>query len=268
MHFVDLNSDVGESFGRWTLGDDESMLATVTSANVACGFHAGDPETITRTVTAAHAHGVAIGAHVAYRDLAGFGRRYVDATPSELIGDVIYQIGALEGIARSVGAKVRYVKPHGALYNTIAHDEKHAGAVVAAITRYDPGLVVMGLAGSPFLDKARAAGLTTVAEAFADRAYTPGGELVSRREAGAVIHDPKSVTARMVEMVQNGTLEAIDGSRIPIRPDSICVHSDSPGAVAIAKAVRSGLQGAGIAVRSFLLDPELKPDRAEGSAVG
>jgi 5-oxoprolinase (ATP-hydrolysing) subunit A len=249
---IDLNSDMGEGFGRWSLGDDEAMLAVVTSANVACGFHAGDPETIARTVAAAHARGVAVGAHVAYRDLAGFGRRYVDATESELVGDVIYQIGALEGIARSVGTTVRYVKAHGALYNTIASDEKHARAVLTAIIRYDPTLVVMGLAGSPFLDKAREAGLSVVAEAFADRAYTPAGALVSRREPGAVVSDPDAVTARMVQMVRTGTVEAVDGTPVRLAADSICVHSDSPGAVAMARAVRAGLEEAQVAVRSFL----------------
>jgi UPF0271 protein len=264
---IDLNSDMGEGFGRWSLGDDEAMLATVTSANVACGFHAGDPETITRTVTAARERGVAVGAHVAYRDLAGFGRRYVDATESELVGDVVYQIGALEGIARSAGTSVRYVKAHGALYNTIASDEKHARAVLTAITRYDPGLVVMGLAGSPFLDKAREAGLTVVAEAFADRAYTPSGALVSRREAGAVISDPEAVTARMVQLVRTGTLEAVDGSTIRLAADSICVHSDSPGAVAVARAVRAGLEEAQGTVRSFLAPPPgPSPARQDGVA--
>jgi len=262
MSHIDLNSDMGESFGRWSLGDDQAMLATVTSANVACGFHAGDPETIQTTVAAALANDVVIGAHVAYRDLAGFGRRYVDASEAELIGDVIYQIGALQGLTQSLGGTVSYVKPHGALYNTIAYDEKHARAVIAAITRYDPGLVVMGLAGSPFLDKAREAGLTTVAEAFADRAYTPGGELVSRREPGAVLHDPDVVTQRMVGMVRTGTLPAIDGSTVVVQADSICVHSDSPGAVAIAQAVRAGLEAEDVRLRSFV-----PAGRTEGAPV-
>ncbi|MFC7406633.1 LamB/YcsF family protein [Georgenia alba] len=251
MPTIDLNSDMGESFGRWELGDDETMLGVVTSANVACGFHAGDPEGILATAGAAHRNGVVIGAHPAYRDLAGFGRRYVDATPAELRGDVIYQIGALQGLARSVGATVRYVKPHGALYNTIAHDEKHAPAVISAIQDVDPSLAVLGLAGSPFVDKAREAGLTVYAEAFADRAYTPGGELVSRREPGAVLHDPQVVADRMVRLVETGTLEAIDGSAVRIEADSICVHSDSPGAVTIAQAVRAALESAGVEVRAF-----------------
>ncbi|NIZ91697.1 LamB/YcsF family protein [Kineococcus rubinsiae] len=252
MQQIDLNSDMGEGFGRWSLGDDETMLETVTSANVACGFHAGDPETMTRVVAAAAARGVQVGAHVAYRDLAGFGRRYVDATEPELVGDVVYQIGALQGIARSVGAEVTYVKAHGALYNTIASDERHARAVLTAITRYDPSLAVVGLAGSRFLEQARAAGLRTVAEAFADRAYTADGALLSRREPGAVLHDPDEVAERMVQLVRTGTVEAVDGTRVDVRADSLCVHSDSPGAVAMAQAVRTALEGAGIAVRPFL----------------
>jgi UPF0271 protein len=243
---------MGEGFGRWELGDDQAMLATVSSANVACGFHAGDPETMLRTVAGAHERGVAVGAHVSYRDLAGFGRRYVDASPAELAGDVLYQLGALAGVARAVGATVRYVKPHGALYNTIARDERHGRAVLDAVVRYDPGLVVVGLAGSPFLGWAREAGLTAVAEAFADRGYTPDGALVSRREPGAVLHDVEQVTERMVDLARTGTLEAIDGTRIAVEAESICVHSDSPGAVAIARAVRSGLEAAGVAVRPFV----------------
>jgi UPF0271 protein len=261
---IDLNSDMGEGFGRWSLGDDETMLETVTSANVACGFHAGDPETMTRVVSAAAARGVAVGAHVAYRDLAGFGRRYVDATEAELVGDVVYQIGALQGIARSVGAEVGYVKAHGALYNTIASGEEHARAVLTAITRCDPMLVVVGLAGSRFLEQAREAGLATVAEAFADRAYTPDGALLSRREPGAVLHDPAQVTERMVELVRTGTVEAVDGTRVRVQAESLCVHSDSPGAVAMARAVRAGLERAGIAVRPFLAPEAARADDAPG----
>ena len=208
---------------------------------------------------------VSVGAHVAYRDLAGFGRRYVDATEPELIGDVIYQIGALQGVARSVGAEVRYVKAHGALYNTIAAGGRHARAVLTAIARCDPALVVVGLAGSRFLDQAREAGLTTVAEAFADRAYTPDGALLSRREPGAVLHDPAQVTERMVQLVRTGTVEAVDGTRVEVHAESLCVHSDSPGAVAMAQAVRAGLESAGIAVRPFLADSPAGPSTAPGA---
>lgn len=249
---VDVNSDMGESFGRWELGDDTSMLKVVSSANVACGFHAGDPERIRSTLSQAAANGVAVGAHVAYRDLAGFGRRYLDATPSELAADVLYQIGALKALAQSEGASVRYVKPHGALYNTIAYDERHGRAVIDAIGDVDPSLVLMGLAGAPILDWARTAGLRTVAEAFVDRGYQPDGQLVSRREPGAVFDDPLEVADRMVGLVTTGRLKAVDGSDVEIAADSLCVHSDSPGAVDMAQAVVNGLTQAGIAVRSFV----------------
>jgi 5-oxoprolinase (ATP-hydrolysing) subunit A len=257
---VDLNADVGEGFGRWELGDDDAVIATVTSANVACGFHAGDPSTMARTVRAALEHGVAIGAHVSYRDLAGFGRRYVDADETELAGDVVYQLGALAGICRTLGARIGYVKPHGALYNTIAADDdrgrKHARAVLAALGQYDPTLPVVGLAGSVFLEAARDAGQPVVAEAFADRAYTPGGALVSRREPGAVLHDVDEVAERMVTLVRTGTVRAVDGSAVEVAAQSICVHGDSPGAVAMARAVRGALSDAGIGLRPFAAGPQ------------
>ncbi len=252
---MDLNADVGEGFGRWELGDDAAVIAVVTSANVACGFHAGDPATMATTIRTALEHDVAIGAHVSYRDLAGFGRRYVDATEAELVGDVLYQIGALAGLCRALGARVGYVKPHGALYNTIAAADgagaTHARAVLEAIGQYDATLPLVGLAGSALLDQARRAGLPVVAEAFADRAYTPEGALVSRREAGSVLHDADEVAARMVALVRTGTVTAIDGSTVTVEAESICVHGDSPGAVAMAQAVRAALDGAGVGVRSF-----------------
>jgi len=256
---VDLNADVGEGFGRWELGDDDAVIATVTSANVACGFHAGDPSTMARTVRTALEHGVAIGAHVSYRDLAGFGRRYVDADEAELTGDVLYQIGALAGICRALGARIGYVKPHGALYNTIAADDergrRHARAVLAALEQYDPSLPVVGLAGSAFLRAAQAVEHPVVAEAFADRAYTPDGALVSRREPGSVLHDADEVAARMVTLVRSGTVQAVDGSTVEVQAESICVHGDSPGAVAMAQAVRGALVGAGISLRPFAAGP-------------
>jgi UPF0271 protein len=256
---MDLNSDVGEGFGRWELGDDAAVLATVTSANVACGFHAGDPTTMATTVRTALENDIAIGAHVSYRDLAGFGRRYVDADEAELSGDVIYQIGALAGIARSLGARISYVKPHGALYNTIASGDdrgrRHARAVLAAVTRYDPSLPVVGLAGSAFLDSVREAGLPVVAEAFADRAYTAAGTLVSRREPGSVLHDADLVAQRMVRLVRDGTVEAVDGSTVEVEAQSICVHGDSPGAVSMAQAVRTALEEAGVVLRAFAAGP-------------
>ena len=252
MKTIDLNSDLGESYGAWRMGDDAAMLEVVSSANVACGFHAGDPAGILRTVKTAAQRGVAIGAHVSYPDLAGFGRRDMDIAPADLTADVVYQIGALSGLAAAVGSKVRYVKPHGALYNRIAVDAVQGAAVIAALKAVDPTLVLMGLAGAPILDQARAAGLAVVAEAYADRAYTTAGHLVPRREAGAVLHDASLIAARMVRLATEGVVEAIDGSVIRIDAQSICVHGDSPGAVAIAREVRGRLEAAGIAIAPFL----------------
>ncbi len=249
---MDLNSDLGESFGAWRMGDDAAMLDIVSSANVACGFHAGDPTGILETLRAAAARGVAVGAHVGYPDLVGFGRRALDPSSRELVADVIYQVGALQGLATAAGTRVRYVKPHGALYNTIAHDERQATDVISAILAIDPELILMGLAGSPLLGWAESRGLRVAAEAFADRAYTPQGALVSRREPGAVLQDPDQVAARMLELVRTGELTAIDGSRVRLRADSICVHGDSPGAVAMARAVRDRLAAAGVELQSFV----------------
>ena len=251
MLTIDINSDLGESFGAWKMGDDSAMLDVVSSANVACGFHAGDPAGILKTVKAAAERGVAIGAHVGYRDLAGFGRRNMDPSSEELIGDVIYQIGALQGLAKAAGTRVTYVKPHGALYNTIAIDTRQAADVIAAIRAIDPSLVLMALAGSQLVEQARTAGLTVVAEAFADRAYTPQGNLVSRREKGSVLHDPELVAQRMLRMVRDGVIEAIDGTMTQIDAQSICVHGDSPGAVAIAQRLRALLEKSGHAVQPF-----------------
>lgn len=251
MLAIDLNSDLGEGFGAWKMGDDEAMLDIVSSANVACGFHAGDPAGILRTLRAAAARGVAVGAHVGYRDLAGFGRRNMDPASDELIGDVIYQIGALKGLAEAAGTRVTYVKPHGALYNTIAIDARQAADVIAAIRAIDPALVLVALAGSPLIEQARAAGLAVFAEAFADRAYTADGNLVSRRERGAVLHDPELVAQRMVRMVKEGVVESIDGKTTKVDAQSICVHGDSPGAVAMARRVRALLEEEGLAIRPF-----------------
>ena len=248
---IDLNSDLGESLGAWIMGDDAAMLDIVTSANVACGFHAGDPAGILATLRAAQARGVVVGAHVAYPDLLGFGRRNMDVASSDLVASVIYQIGALQGLAAAAGTQVRYVKPHGALYNTIAHDERQARDVIAAIRAIDAGLALVALAGSPLVRWAEDTGLRVVAEAFADGAYTPQGTLVSRREAGAVLHDPAVVAARMLRLVREGVVEAVDGSLAPVRADSICVHGDSPGAVAMAAQLRRTLQQAGVALAPF-----------------
>ena len=254
MASVDLNSDVGESFGRWTLGDDEAVLANVTSANVACGFHAGDPTTLRRTCGLAVAGGVVVGAQVGYRDLAGFGRRFLDVAPRELADDVLYQLGALEALCRVSGTRVRYLKPHGALYNTVVHHEAQARAVVDALADYDRDLPVLGLPGSVLLRVAQEKGLRTVAEAFADRGYTPDGTLVPRSEPGALLHDPTEVAARVLRLVTEGVLTAVDGGDVVVRADSVCLHGDSPGAVEMARAVRSTLDSHGIAVSPFAGD--------------
>lgn len=252
MTGIDLNSDMGENFGRWSLGDDDAMLDIVTSANIACGFHAGDPIGLVRTVQAAAERGVVVGAHPAYRDLAGFGRRAMDVASPELTADVLYQISALDGIARSAGTHMRYVKPHGALYNRIAVDPIQAAAVVEAIQEFDGDIAVMALAGSVFAQVARDAGLRVIAEAFADRGYRPDATLVSRREPGAVLNDADAVGERIVRLAEEGTLIAVDGTVLHLDADSVCVHSDSPGAVAMARSVRDRLQAADIPVRSPL----------------
>lgn len=251
---IDMNSDMGESFGRWTLGDDEALLDVVSSANVACGFHAGDPSVMMRTLSYAASRGVMVGAHVAYRDLAGFGRRYVDESPDELKADVMYQIAALEGMARSVGAQVRYVKPHGALYNRIVRDESQAAAVVEAIRSVDASLAILTQPGAVVGRLAAQAGLRVFHEAFADRAYNVDGTLVSRRLPDAVIADPAEVAARVLRMVCEHEVVAIDGTVVPLNADSVCVHGDSPSAVAMARAVRARLESEGVAIRAFAGD--------------
>lgn len=251
MTRIDLNADLGEGFGRWALADDDALLALVTSANVACGFHAGDPGTMRAVTRGAAAAGVRVGAHVSYRDLAGFGRRFVDVAPAELADDVLYQLGALDGFARTAGDRVRYVKPHGALYNAIVRHEAQARAVVDAVREYDPSLPVVGLPGSAVLRLAEDAGLPTVREAFADRGYLPSGELVPRGREGAVLHDPAQVAARVVGLVTTGTVRAVDGTEVAVDAGSVCVHSDTPGAVELLRAVRRALEDAGVVVRAF-----------------
>ena len=248
---MDLNSDLGEGYGRWALGDDAALLEVVTSANVACGFHAGDPATIDRTVRAAVERGVSIGAQVSYPDLAGFGRREMDVAPADLTADVLYQLGALEAFARAAGSRVRYVKPHGALYNRIARDPVQAAAVVEAIRRYDPALPLLTLPGSAAMDASREAGVPAVAEGFADRAYTADGRLVSRREAGAVVHDPERVAARALVMATEHRVEAVDGTQVAVEVRSLCVHGDTPGAVDLARQVRAALEQAGVTLEPF-----------------
>ncbi len=252
MASIDLNSDVGESFGNWTMGDDAAIFRSVSSANIACGFHAGDPSTIARTCRDAVAAGISIGAHVGYRDLAGFGRRFLDCSPTELADDVLYQLGALEGIARAAGGRIGYVKPHGALYNTIVTHQVQAQAVVDAVKAFGGDLPMLLLPGSVALAAAEAAGLRGVAEAFADRAYNPDGTLVSRREPGAVLHDEDAVAANMVRLATEGTIVARDGSTIKTSAESICLHGDTAGAVSMAAAVRRELEAAGVDIRSFV----------------
>jgi UPF0271 protein len=248
---IDLNADLGEGFGIWRLGDDDAMLGIVTSANVACGFHAGDPAGLLAVCRLAAERGVRIGAQVSYRDLAGFGRRFIDVAPEDLLADVVYQIGALHGLAGAAGSAVSYVKPHGALYNTIVTNREQAAAVAEAVQTADAGLPVLGLAGSALFDEAQRRGLRTVPEAFADRAYRPDGQLVSRREPGAVLDDPVAIAERVMAMVTTGQVTAFDGSTVAVAVESVCVHGDSPGAVQIASAVRDRLKTDGIDVKSF-----------------
>jgi UPF0271 protein len=248
---IDLNVDIAEGFGVWRIADDDALLTVVSSANIACGFHAGDPGTMRRACVTAVKHGVAVGAQVSYRDLAGFGRRFIDMAPMELVDDILYQLSALQGIAAVSGGRMSYVKPHGALYNAIVHHEQQAAAVVEAVRQFDSGLAVLGLPGSRWLELATDAGLETVAEAFADRAYTPEGTLVSRREPNAVLSDPDVVARRAVRFATEGTVVAIDGTVLDMPARSICVHSDTPGALELVKAVRSGLLAAGVQVESF-----------------
>ncbi len=249
---VDLNADLGESFGTWVLGDDEAMLEVVTSANVACGFHAGDAATIRRTVAAAAERGVVVGAQVGYPDLAGFGRRHLDVSPEDLTADVLYQLGALEAMCRVAGTRVAYLKPHGALYSAVAVDEAQARAVLAAVIAYDRTLPVLGLPGSVLLRLAAEEGVPTVTEAFADRAYRPDGLLVPRSAAGAVLQDPEEVAARVARLVMQGVVHAHDGSVVAVPARSVCVHGDTPGAVAIARAVRAALEQASVTLAPFV----------------
>jgi UPF0271 protein len=248
---IDLNADLGEGFGVWRLGDDDAMLEIVSSANVACGFHDGDPAGLLRVCRSAAERGVRIGAQVSYRDLAGFGRRFIDVAAEDLVADVVYQIGALQAVAHASGSAVSYVKPHGALYNTIVTNREQAAAVAEAVRLVDPALPVLGMARSAFFDEAGRRGLRTVAEAFADRAYRPRGQLVSRREPGAVLHDPAAIADRVATMVASGRVTAIDGTQIAITVESVCVHGDSPGAVQIATAVRDQLKAAGADIEAF-----------------
>ncbi|MCW2495441.1 5-oxoprolinase subunit PxpA [Jatrophihabitans sp.] len=247
---IDLNADLGEGFGIWTLGDDDALLDIVTSANVACGFHGGDAVTMQRVCNAAARRGVAIGAQVGYRDLAGFGRRRIDIAEDELAADVLYQLGALSAFAGAAGSRVAYVKPHGALYNTAADDPEQARAVAEAVARFGE-LPLLGLPDSALSAAATVAGLPFVAEAFADRAYSPTGRLVPRSEAGAVHGDTAAIVAQALSLARGDGVTAIDGSVVPVSPASLCLHGDTPGAAALARAVRAALVDAGFDLSAF-----------------
>ncbi|WP_410595323.1 LamB/YcsF family protein [Amycolatopsis sp. lyj-23] len=247
---MDLNSDLGEGFGAWEMGDDEAMLDIVTSANIACGFHAGDPSVMRRVCELAAERGVAIGAHVGYRDLAGFGRRALAIAPDELADEVLYQIGALDAFARAAGSCVTYVKPHGALYNTAAVDVEQAAAIVEGLRRYDPELALLCLPNSEMQREAEKSGVVAYAEAFADRAYTADGKLVPRGRPGAVLHDAASVAERAVGMATGGVVTE-NGTKLELRPDSLCVHGDTPGAVELARRIEAALTEAGIQLAAF-----------------
>jgi UPF0271 protein len=248
MASIDLNCDMGEGYGTWKMGDDERIAPLVSSMNVACGFHASDPATMRRTVRLAKRHGVALGAHPSFPDRVGFGRRLVAATPDEVRDDVTYQIGALWAFCRAEGVPLRHVKAHGALYNAAAGDEALAAAICEAVKGVDPELHVVGLAGSAMADVARRLGVRWIGEAFADRAYTRQGTLVSRREKGAVLHDPERIAERVARIARERRVDAIDGGDVTIDAGTICVHGDTPGAADIAAAIRARLEREGIAI--------------------
>lgn len=248
---IDLNADLGETTAGNPVADDAAMLGMVSSANVATGFHAGDPHSISGTLADAKQHNVVVGAHIAYKDPAGFGRRFIDYDPGELADETLYQIGALDALARAQELKVRYVKPHGALYNTIVHNEKHAQAVIDGIKAFGD-LPVMLLPGGIAVDIAEKAGLRVIREAFADRGYNPDGTLVSRREPNAVMTDAQHVADRVLQVASTGAVTAIDGSVVNVQAESVCVHGDSPGSVELTRSVVAKLKGEGIEIRSFL----------------
>jgi 5-oxoprolinase (ATP-hydrolysing) subunit A len=249
---MDLNSDVGEGFGAWGMADDTALLKVITSANIACGFHAGDPSIMRARCVEAATRGVAIGAHVGYRDLAGFGRRYMAYEATELADAVLYQLAALDGVARSCGTAVGYVKPHGALYGAAFGDPVQAGAVVAAIRAYGAPMAVLCQPSSELSRCAEVAGLRVVPEAFVDRAYTHDGRLVPRGEPGALLTDSSAVVHRALLLAVEGEVVAIDGARLSLGAESLCLHGDTPGAVALAEAIRAAFLDAGVSLASFV----------------
>jgi UPF0271 protein len=248
---TDLNADLGESFGAWKLGDDAALMDIITSANIACGFHAGDPLTLRQACAMAVGRGVSIGAQVSYRDLAGFGRREMDVPADELTAEILYQIAALDGIARAEGSSVRYVKPHGALYHRVGRDPIQAAALVQAVRAYDSSLTLMTKQDGSAAELARAAGMRVVSEAYADRAYGADGALVPRGTRGAVLTDPAAVAARAVSIVTTGAVRAVDGTQVRLGARSLCIHGDTEGAVTLARAVRQALEQAGIRLAPF-----------------
>ena len=248
---IDINCDMGESFGPWKMGADDDVMPNITSANVACGAHAGDPRVMRRTVRAAKHHGVSVGAHPGFADLQGFGRREMQVDPAEVEDTLIAQVGALAAIARAESVSLRHVKAHGALYNMAARDRRLADAIAAAIKAFDSSLVMFGLPASNLIEAGVAAGLRVAAEGFADRAYEPDGSLTPRSRPGAVIHDPAVVVDRAVRMVRDGIVLTPAGQEIPLRVDTLCVHGDTPGAAELVKRIRAGLQAAGIQVRAL-----------------
>ena len=248
---IDLNSDLGESFGPWPMGDDAALMDSITSANVACGFHAGDPGAMRQTIALARERGVAIGAHPGFQDLVGFGRREMKATATEVEDLVLYQVSALAGMALTQGVRLQHVKPHGALYNMACRDRVLADAIAKAVASFDRSLILFGLPDSELLRAGKAAGLATAAEVFADRAYDADGSLTSRTKPGSVIHDRQAVVERAIRMVKERQVVATDGSTIALKADTICLHGDTQGAANLARAVRQGLQSAGVHVESL-----------------
>ena len=248
---IDLNSDLGESFGPWPMGEDAALMGSITSANIACGFHAGDPGTMRATLALARDKGVAVGAHPGFPDLVGFGRRELKATPAEVEDFVLYQVAALAGMARSQGLRLQHVKAHGALYNMACRERALADAIARAVAAFDRSLILFGLPNSELLNAGKAAGLRVAAEVFADRAYDPDGSLTSRHKPGSVIHDAAQVVTRAVRMVKEKAVIATDGSIVALDADTICLHGDTTGAAELAKAVRVGIEGAGIEVRAL-----------------
>jgi 5-oxoprolinase (ATP-hydrolysing) subunit A len=248
---IDINSDMGESFGAYTIGHDAGLMKAITSANVAAGFHAGDPTVLRETIRLARASGVAVGAHPGFPDLVGFGRRELNVTAREAEDFVLYQIAAVAGVAAAEGIRLQHVKPHGALFNMAVHNADLAAAIARAVAAFDRSLILFGLPGSEILNAGRAVGLRVAAEVFADRAYEPDGSLASRRKPGSVIHQADAVVSRAVRMVTEKTVAAIDGSVVPLEADTICVHGDTPGSDRLAASIRSGLERAGVVVRAI-----------------